>query len=94
MSIRNLNHLLKPKSVALIGASKTPGSVGAVLARNLFKSGFDGPVMPVNPRHQAIEGVLTYPDIESLPVAPDLVVVSTPPDRVVRSFTGPVLTSL
>ncbi|MCB1741497.1 MAG: bifunctional acetate--CoA ligase family protein/GNAT family N-acetyltransferase [Gammaproteobacteria bacterium] len=82
MSIRNLNHLLKPKSVALIGASKTPGSVGAVLARNLFKSGFDGPVMPVNPRHQAIEGVLTYPDIESLPVAPDLVVVSTPPDSV------------
>jgi acetyltransferase len=82
MTIRNLDSLLKPKSVALVGASKTPSSVGAVLARNLFKAGFDGPVMPVNPKHQAIEGVLTYPDIASLPVAPDLVIVSTPPESV------------
>ena len=39
MSIRNLEFALKPRSVALIGASKRPGSVGAVLARNLFKGG-------------------------------------------------------
>jgi acetyltransferase len=56
MTVRNLNKLFKPKSVALIGASKSQSSVGAVLARNLLKAGFDGPVMPVNPRHQAIEG--------------------------------------
>ena len=49
MTIRNLDSMFKPKSVALIGASKTPASVGAVLARNLFKSGFDGSVMLVNP---------------------------------------------
>jgi acetyltransferase len=58
--------------VALIGASKRPGSVGAVLARNLFKGGFDGPIMPVNPKYQAIEGVLTYPSIEALPLVSDL----------------------
>jgi acetyltransferase len=82
MTIRNLKYLFKPSSVALIGASKTPSSVGAVLARNLFGSGFDGPIMPVNPKHRAIEGVLTWPDVASLPVTPDLAVISTPPDTV------------
>ncbi len=82
MSIRNLDHLFNPKSVALIGARKQPNSVGAVLARNLFNFGFDGPIMPVNPNQRAIEGVLTYPDAVSLPVAPDLAVIATPPDTV------------
>jgi acetyltransferase len=82
MSTRNLEHLLKPTSVALIGASKRPNSVGAVVARNLLKAGFDGPVMPVNPRHEAIEGVLAYRDVASLPVTPDLAVIATPPDTV------------
>ena len=82
MTIRNLDYLFKPRSIALIGASKTPSSVGAVLARNLFKGGFDGPIMPVNPKHQAIEGVLAYPNIQSLPISPDLAVISTPPEVV------------
>ncbi|HSA79441.1 MAG TPA: bifunctional acetate--CoA ligase family protein/GNAT family N-acetyltransferase [Geminicoccaceae bacterium] len=79
MTIRNLEHMFRPRSVALIGASKDSGSVGAVLAHNLFNGGFDGPVMPVNPKHQAIQGVLTYPDIASLPVTPELAIISTPP---------------
>ena len=82
MSIRNLDKLFRPESVALIGASRKPHSVGAVLARNLFKSGFEGPVMPVNPKYRAIEGVLAYPDIDSLPMTPDLALLSTPPDTV------------
>jgi acetyltransferase len=84
MTIRNLDFLFKPKSVALIGASNKPSSVGAVLARNLFRSGFDGPAMPVNPKCEVIEGVLTYPDIASLPVTPEMAVISTPPDSVPR----------
>ncbi len=82
MSIRNLDHLFHPRSVALIGASKTAGSVGSVVASNLFRSGFEGPVMPVNPRHRAIQGVLAYPDIASLPEVPDLAVIATPPPTV------------
>ena len=82
MTIRNLQFLFKPKSVALIGASKQPGSVGALVARNLFRSGFDGPIMPVNPKHDAIEGVLAYPDVASLPLVPDLAVIATPPETV------------
>ena len=82
MTIRNLDYLFKPRSIALIGASKRPKSVGAVLAHNLFNSGFDGPIMPVNPKHKAIEGVLTYADAESLPVPADLAVIATPPETV------------
>ncbi|MBK8908303.1 MAG: bifunctional acetate--CoA ligase family protein/GNAT family N-acetyltransferase [Rhodospirillales bacterium] len=82
MSVRNLDYLLKPTSVALIGASKEPRSIGAVLARNLFNFGFDGPIMPVNPNHRAIEGVLTYADAADLPEKPDLVVIATPPPTV------------
>ncbi|HEX7035490.1 MAG TPA: bifunctional acetate--CoA ligase family protein/GNAT family N-acetyltransferase [Pseudomonadales bacterium] len=82
MSIRNLEYLFEPRSVALIGASKRPGSVGSVIARNLFGSGFDGPVLPVHPRHQSVQGVLAYPDVASLPVVPDLAIIATPPATV------------
>lgn len=82
MSIRNLDRLLAPKSVALIGASTKPHSVGAVLAHNLFTGGFKGPVLPVNPSHPAIEGVLAYRSVADLPIVPDLAVISTPPDAV------------
>jgi len=82
MTIRNLDALFKPRSIAVIGASRRAGSVGAVLARNLFNGGFDGPVMPVNPKHRAVEGVLAYPDVDSLPLTPDLAVICTPPATV------------
>ncbi len=82
MSIRNLDKLLAPRSVALIGATPKPGSVGAVLARNLFHAGFAGPILPVNPKYDAIEGVFAYRDVASLPTVPDLAVVCTPPETV------------
>lgn len=82
MTVRNLDALFKPRSIAIVGASRRPGSVGAVLARNLFNGGFDGPIMPVNPKHQSIEGVLSYTSIDELPVTPDLAVVCTPPRTV------------
>ncbi|HEX6977864.1 MAG TPA: bifunctional acetate--CoA ligase family protein/GNAT family N-acetyltransferase [Alphaproteobacteria bacterium] len=82
MSIRNLDAIFKPTSIALIGASKQERSVGAVVAHNLFNAGFDGPIMPVNPRYKAIEGVLSYPDVASLPMTPDLAIIATPPNSV------------
>ncbi len=82
MSVRNLDYLFKPRSLALIGASDRPRSVGSVVMRNLLKGEFGGPVMPVNPKHRSVAGVLAYPDIESLPVTPDLAVVATPPHTV------------
>lgn len=82
MTIRNFDALFAPRSIALIGASNKPGSVGAVLARNLLESGFAGPVFPVNPHEHAIRSTLNYTSIGALPQAPDLAVIATPPHTV------------
>jgi acetyltransferase len=82
MSIRNLDRMFRPASVAVIGASNRERSVGRVLAQNLLSSGFEGPVLPVNPRATAIGATLAYPDVDALPFAPDLAVICTPPDTV------------
>jgi acetyltransferase len=82
LSIRNLTSVFKPRSVALIGASAKEHSVGQVVAQNLFHSGFEGPILPVNPKRRAIEGVLAYNSVDDLPFAPDLAVIATPPDTV------------
>ena len=82
MTIRNLDRLFKPSSIALIGASRRARAVGQVVARNLFNAGFDGPIMPVNPRERSIEGVLAYSSVADLPVVPDLAVIATPPQSV------------
>jgi acetyltransferase len=82
MSIRNLDAIFRPASVALIGASPKPGSVGRVIADNLLATGFSGPIMPVNPKYPSIRGVIAYPDVAHLPVTPDLAVICTPPATV------------
>jgi acetyltransferase len=79
MTIRNFQSLLQPRSVALIGASPRPGSVGLITARNLLAGGFAGPIWLVNPKHSSIEGRACYPSVAALPAAPDLVVIVTPP---------------
>jgi len=78
MSVRNLEYLFRPQSIAVIGASNRPQRVGTVLMRNLLEAGFSGPIMPVNPKHASIAGVLAYPDVASLPLTPDLAVICTP----------------
>ncbi len=82
MSIRNLDYLFRPNSIAVIGASQKAYSVGATVMRNLLAAGFHGPIMPVNPKYKSIGGVLSYPDVASLPVVPDLAVICTPPSAV------------
>ena len=82
MSIRNLDAIFHPKSVALIGASPRPHSVGQVTAHNLLEGGFAGAIMPVTPAHEAVSGMLAYHDVASLPMVPDLAVICTPPDTV------------
>ncbi len=79
MTTRNLDALFAPKAIALVGASNEPGSVGQVLARNLFAGGFDGPIMPVNPHEAEIAGARNHTSIAALPHQPDLAVIATPP---------------
>ena len=82
MSIRNLELFLKPSSVALIGASTRPNSVGAVILKNILAAGFKGDVFLVNPKHRTMNGLTTYPNVASLPKSPDLAVIAIPPESV------------
>jgi acetyltransferase len=82
VSVRNLDRLFRPASLAVVGASTEEGSVGNLVMRNLLAGGFGGPIMPVNPNHKAVAGVLTYADVDALPIAPDLALVCTPPAAV------------
>ena len=82
MSVRNLDRLFRPQSVALIGASDRPHSVGAAVLNNLVRGGFGGPIMLVNPRHRTLADRPVYANVDSLPAAPDLAVICTPPATV------------
>ncbi len=82
MSIENLRYLFNPQSIAVVGASNRPHSIGSVVMRNLLQGGFEGPILPVNPKEQAVAGVLAYNRVESLPLAPDMAVICTPPQTV------------
>src|SRR6185437_15884907 len=82
MSVRNLDKLMKPKSVALIGATTRAGAVGAVVLRNLRRAGLKAPLALVNPHHHELEGMPVHPDVASLPETPDLAIIVTPPESV------------
>lgn len=81
MSQRGLEALLRPKSIAVIGASMKPDRAGYLMMRNLLAGGFSGPVLPVTPAWKAVQGVLAWPDVESLPFIPDLAVLCTHSSR-------------
>lgn len=76
MTVRNLDSLFKPRTIAFIGSRREP--LDQLLVHNLLNAGFAGPVMPVDPTRQALAGVLTYADVASLPLAPDLAVIAAP----------------
>src|ERR1700680_1305250 len=82
MSVRNLDKLFNPRSGALIGATDRAGSVGAVVMRNLRRTGLHGELMLVSPHHQLVDGMHAYPDVASLPRIPDMAVIVTPPATV------------
>lgn len=79
MTIRNLEKLLRPASVALIGASSRPHSIGNTIARNLLAGEFQGQIWFVNPRYREIEGRPCHTSVAALPEAPELAVIATPP---------------
>ena len=82
MTIRHLDQLLTPRSVAVFGASDRPGSVGATVWRNVRQAPFTGPRWPVNPRRERLGDDVCFPDVAALPQAPDLAVICTPPASV------------
>ncbi|MDR5801080.1 GNAT family N-acetyltransferase [Caballeronia sp. LZ001] len=79
MTVRNLDILFAPKSIAVIGASTRPGSIGEMVWVRANSAGFKGPIWPVNPKHQTIGEQPSFADIAHLPEAPSVAVLCTPP---------------
>lgn len=82
MTIRNLEKLFSPKSVALIGASAEPRTIGGMVARNLVGGGFEGRIDFVNPKRGEIEGRTCVAHVSEIAEAPDLAVIATPPHTI------------
>ncbi len=76
--MNSLKYIFEPESVAVVGASPTPGTVGNAILSNLLSSGFQGTVYPVNPRHTRILSIKTYESVGAIPDAVDLAVVCVP----------------
>ena len=79
---RSVARLLAPESIAVIGASRTPGTIGHELFRKLVAGEFTGPVYPVNPHTVSIASVRAYPSVLDVPDAVDLAVVVVPAPEV------------
>ena len=79
MTVRNLDALFRPQSVAVIGASQRPGSVGAMVWTRVLQGGFTGPLWPVNPKLDTLDGYPVAADAGDLPDAPTVALLCTPP---------------
>jgi len=73
-----LNAIFNPESVAVIGATERPGSVGRTVLWNLISSPFGGTVFPINPKRHSILGIRAYPDVAAVPEAVDLAIIVIP----------------
>ncbi len=78
----HIESLLAPKSIAVVGASSRPGTVGNSVFLNLLRGGYQGVVFPVNPRAKFINSVRTYPTLSSVPDDVDLAVLVIPPKHI------------
>lgn len=82
----DLGALLDPASVAIIGASEEIKRIGGRPLHYLRQAGFKGPVYPVNPNREFVQGVRAYPDIGAVPESVDLAIVALPAERVVAAL--------
>lgn len=74
----SLEPLLRPGCIAVVGAGRSPGSVGRAVLRNLRRGGFAGRLLSVNPHAHAVERTPSYPSVDALPAVPDLAVLAVP----------------
>ncbi len=76
--VQSIARILRPRSVAVVGAGREPMNIGHALVRNLITGSFTGPVYPVNPNAVAIDGVPCFPSVEAVAGPVDLVVLAIP----------------
>ncbi|MBX3663895.1 MAG: CoA-binding protein, partial [Burkholderiales bacterium] len=80
--MNELQSLLSPRSIAILGASADLNKVNGRTLRFLLEKGYRGSIFPVNPKYDSIAGLRCYPDLGSLPEAPDLAVIAVPAAQV------------
>ena len=85
---RSLDALLRPASVAVIGASNDPTRIGGRPIRYLREAGFPGHVYPVNPKHEQVQGLAAYHHVAKVPEAVDLAIVAVPAPSVVDTVAA------
>lgn len=83
-----LARLLRPRSVAVVGASDKPGALGATLITNLDRAGFSGPVYPINPNRERIGERACLPSVDMLPEGVDVAVLAIPRPAVLDAVRG------
>jgi acetyl coenzyme A synthetase (ADP forming)-like protein len=70
--------ILRPRSIAVIGASRQPNTIGWQILDNLLRFGFNGPIYPVNPKAAVIHSIRSYPSVTAIPDPVDLAIVVVP----------------
>ena len=80
----SLDTIFKPKNIAVIGASKQPGSFGHKIIHNLMLSGFEGIIFPVNPSLEFVYSLKCYPSILDIPEAVDMAIILVPAEAVLE----------
>ena len=81
---RSVERILRPGSIAVVGASRQPGTIGHQVFRQLVSHGFNGPVYPVNPEASYVASVRAWRSVLDVPGEVDLVVIGVPADQVLR----------
>lgn len=82
----SIARLINPRSVAIVGASADFRKVNGRPLKHLITKGYQGQILPVNPKYSAIEGIVCYPSVDALPVAADLAVVAVPAKDVLATI--------
>jgi acetyltransferase len=76
--MKNIESVMTPKSIAVVGATNRPGSVGLAVFKNLLTAGFEGVLYPVNPKAKSVQSVKAYPALTDIPDEVDLAVIIVP----------------
>ena len=80
--MKNIEFIMNPRSIAVVGATNRPGSVGLAVFRNILSAEFEGVLYPVNPKAKSIQSVKAYPKLTDIPDEVDLAVVIVPAEIV------------
>ncbi|MFZ0033917.1 MAG: acetate--CoA ligase [Sedimentisphaerales bacterium] len=79
---KNIESIMNPRSIAVVGATNRPGSVGLAVFHNILSGGFEGVLYPVNPKVKSVQSVKAYPSLMDIPDEVDLAVIIVPAETV------------